>query len=257
MGMKNLRYTLSLSALPSNFSSIARKIIEASSGSPTTVERFFLNSILLFGYSHRPTKSNYLTNSCLKNIEESRSHQFSMPMNDENKSFINHILSFKQGKSRTGEYNYLLFIGINAFLDNCKKLRFCEKYGLIQLMRETQENLYLSGLYPFYLEYSDQVSLNLNEEGYFLQVYKQALNDELLSKNQAEKFHNSHNLETAPKIVPSLDISNHSEIKQEKLNKTEEQVQDTKQTLDSVSNTPSESNFETINANPFWNDFKI
>jgi hypothetical protein len=177
MSTKNLRYSLSLSRLPLDCRSLAKRIL---ANEQSNNERSFLNSILAYGFMYRRERnSNFFTTSFIGNMTDEKTHQFSMPMVEENISFIEHINRFKQGKNRTTEYNYLLFCGFNAFIDICKKYIFCEKYILVSLLNETKKNIYLSGLYPFFLTLKDQLILTEPEERYFFEVFKTTINEDL------------------------------------------------------------------------------
>lgn len=177
MTAKNLRYSLSLSRLPLDCRSLA-KIVLANEQSNN--ERSFLNSILAYGFMNRKERNhNFFTTSFIGNPSDEKVHQFNMPLLSENNPFITHINSFSQGKNRTTEYNYLLFCGFNAFVDICKKFIFCEKYILVSLLNETKKDIYLSGLYPFFLTLKEQIVLTEQEERYFFEIYKTTINEDL------------------------------------------------------------------------------
>lgn len=175
MSTKHLRYSLSLSRLPNDCCSLAKSIL---ANEQSNNERSFLNSLLAYGFMNRRDRNcNFFTTSFVGNTSNERLHQFSMPISEENKVFVDHILSFKQGKLRTTEYNYLLFCGFNAFVETCKRYIFSEKYLLINLQNEIKNDIYLSGLYPFFLTLVALVDVKESEEKYFFDIYKTSINE--------------------------------------------------------------------------------
>lgn len=177
---KNLRYSLSLSRLPNDCRLLAKNIL---ANEHCNNERSFLNSLLAYGFVNRRDRDcNFFTTSFIGNTVDEKIHQFSMPIGEENKVFVDHILAFKQGKLRTTEYNYLLFCGFNAFVEICKKYYFSEKYQLINLQNEIKNDIYSSGLYPFFLIFINNVEVKESEEKYYFNIYKTSIN-EMFSTN--------------------------------------------------------------------------
>lgn len=175
MSTKHLRYSLSLSRLPNDCCSLAKSIL---ANEQSNNERSFLNSLLAYGFMNRRNRNcNFFTTTFVGNISNEKLHQFSMPISEENKIFVDHILSFRQGKLRTTEYNYLLFCGFNAFVETCKKYFFSEKYLLINLQNEIKSDIYLSGLYPFFLTLIELVDVKESEEKYYFDIYKTSINE--------------------------------------------------------------------------------
>lgn len=175
MSTKHLRYSLSLSRLPNDCCSLAKSIL---ANEQSNNERSFLNSLLAYGYMNRRERNpNFFTTSFVGNTSNEKKHQFSMPISEENKVFVDHILSFKQGKLRTTEYNFLLFCGFNAFIETCKRYIFSEKYQLVNLQNEIKNEIYLSGLYPFLLTLITLIDVKESEEKYYFDIYKTSINE--------------------------------------------------------------------------------
>lgn len=211
MSTKNLRYSLSLSRLPLDYSSLAKNIL---ANEQSNNERSFLNSLLAYGFMNRRERNNnFFTTSFIGNMTNEKIHQFNMPAVFENLKFIEHINSFKQGKNRTTEYNYLLFCGFNAFVDICKKFIFCEKYILVSLLNETKKEIYLSGLYPFFLTLKDITSLTEPEERYFFEVFKTTINQDLnRSLNSYSDFKKC--ISSNDDLSPPLTLMNEEKVPQ-------------------------------------------
>ena len=183
MSTKHLRYSLSLSRLPNDCCSLAKSIL---ANEQSNNERSFLNSLLAYGFMNRRDRDcNFFTTSFVGNTSNERLHQFSMPISEENKIFVDHILSFRQGKLRTTEYNYLLFCGFNAFIETCKRYVFSEKYLLVNLQNEIKNEIYLSGLYPFLLTLINLVDVKESEEKYYFDIYKTSINEMFNSNFQS------------------------------------------------------------------------
>lgn len=183
MSGKHLRYSLSLSRLPNDCCSLAKSIL---ANEQSNHERAFLNSLLAYGFMNRRDRNcNFFTTSFIGNISNEKLHHFSMPNSKENQVFVDHILSFKQGKLRTTEYNYLLFCGFNAFIDICKRYVFSEKYLLINLQNEIKNNIYSSGLYPFFLTLTELIDVKESEEKYYFDIYKTSINEMFNTKFQS------------------------------------------------------------------------
>lgn len=175
MSTKHLRYSLSLSRLPNDCCTLAKSIL---ANVQSNNERSFLNSLLAYGFMNRRDRDcNFFTTSFVGNTSNEKLHQFSMPISEENKIFVDHILSFRQGKLRTTEYNFLLFCGFNAFVETCKRYVFSEKYLLVNLQNEIKNEIYLSGLYPFLLTLIDLVDVKESEEKYYFDIYKTSINE--------------------------------------------------------------------------------
>ena len=170
MSTKHLRYSLSLSRLPNDCCSLAKSIL---ANEQSNNERSFLNSLLAYGFMNRRDRDcNFFTTSFVGNTSNERLHQFSMPISEENKIFVDHILSFRQGKLRTTEYNYLLFCGFNTFIETCKRYVFSEKYLLVNLQNEIKNEIYLINMHSFILMLVASVVMSISMVPHYI-LYSQ------------------------------------------------------------------------------------
>lgn len=280
MSSKHLRYSLSLSRLPNDCCSLVKSVL---ANEQSNNERSFMNSLLAYGFMNRRDRNcNFFTTSFIGNTSDEKLHQFSMPISEENQVFVDHILSFKQGKLRTTEYNYLLFCGFNAFIDICKRYSFSNKYLLINLQNEIKNEIYLSGLYPFFLTLVELVDIKESEEKYYFDIYKTSINEIYNTNFQSfsdfvsrtcKKSDQLDAIVTKQKIpVPVLDTEvinqvvgeNKDRKKHENASKTQsnDQITFTTSTIETTLETKPKDDANTNNStgqasNSFWKGFNL